>query len=369
MKKVLFVATVVKGHILKFHVPYFKWFKENGYEVFVVANNDFDNKEDCIIPYCDHYFDLTFTRNPLSLSNINAYKKLKKIIEENDFSIIHCHTPVGGVLGRLAARKCVNTKVIYTAHGFHFYKGASVINWLLYYPIEKFCSRFTDVLITINKEDYDIASKKFFQKEIYLVKGVGVSFATRSDQKTDVLEKLNITKDDFVLMSIGELNKNKNHKIVIDALKHEKLKDINNLKYVIAGEGTLYDYYVNYIKENNLQDKVFLLGFRKDIFDLLHNADLFVFPSFREGLPVSIMEAMHSSLACVASDIRGNRDLIINNKGGFICNNDINDYAESIYKLYNDPKLLKEFGEFNYQESKKYMIENVIKEYIEIYTN
>ena len=369
MKKVLFVATVVKGHILKFHVPYFKWFKENGYEVFVVANNDFDNKEDCIIPYCDHYFDLTFTRNPLSLSNINAYSKLKKIIEENDFSIIHCHTPVGGVLGRLAARKCVNTKVIYTAHGFHFYKGASAINWLLYYPIEKFCSRFTDVLITINKEDYDIASKKFFQKEIYLVKGVGVSFETRSDKKTDVLEKLNITKDDFVLMSIGELNKNKNHKIIIDALKHEKLKDINNLKYVIAGEGTLYDYYVNYIKENNLQDKVYLLGFRKDIFDLLNSADLFVFPSFREGLPVSIMEAMHSSLACVASDIRGNRDLIINNKGGFICNNDINDYAESIYKLYNDSKLLKEFGEFNYQESKKYMIENVIKEYIEIYTN
>ena len=157
MKKVLFVATVVKTHIMVFHIPYLEWFKKNGYEVHVCAKNDYENKDECIIPYCDKYHDLPFERSPFKANNLKVYKKLKEIINTNNYDIIHCHTPMGGALTRLAAHKARNrgTKVLYTAHGFHFYKGSPLINWLVYYPVERWLARYTDVLITINEEDYN----------------------------------------------------------------------------------------------------------------------------------------------------------------------------------------------------------------------
>ncbi|MDF2486669.1 MAG: glycosyltransferase family 1 protein, partial [Herbinix sp.] len=174
MKKVLFVATVVKHHISTFHIPYISWFKLNGYETHVCAKNDYENKEDCVIPYCDKYYDLPFGRSPLSSCNITAYKQLKRLIDTNEYDIIHCHTPVGGVLTRLAAKKArkSGTKVIYSAHGFHFFKGAPLKNWMLYYPVEKHLAKYTDCLITTNKEDYLGIKDKFHAKSIKLVNGV-----------------------------------------------------------------------------------------------------------------------------------------------------------------------------------------------------
>ena len=161
-KRVLFVATVVKKHIMQFHIPYLKMFQEMGYETAVAAKNDYENPEDCHIPYCDRFFDLPFQRSPFHPDNVQCYKKLKAIIDAGDFSIVHCHTPVGGVLGRIAARNARKNgaRVLYTAHGFHFYKGGPVKNRLLFYPIEKLCAHLTDVLITMNQEDYALARKK-----------------------------------------------------------------------------------------------------------------------------------------------------------------------------------------------------------------
>ena len=164
MKKVLFVATVVKTHINVFHIPYLKMLKEMGYETHVAARNDYENPEDCVIPYCDYFHDMPFERNPFKKENIKTYKILKKLMLEENFDIIHCHTPMGGVLPRLVYKNLknkINTKIIYTAHGFHFYKGAPLLNWLVYYPVEKYFSKYTDVLITINKEDYNLAKNKF----------------------------------------------------------------------------------------------------------------------------------------------------------------------------------------------------------------
>ena len=175
MKKVLFVATVVKTHIMEFHIPYLKMFKEMGWETAVAARNDYENPADCVIPYCDTYYNVPFERNPLKPGNLKAYKELKHIIDEGEYDIIHCHTPVGAMLTRLAAKQArkQGTKVFYTAHGFHFYKGAPVINWILYYPVEKWLSRYTDVLITINKEDYERA-KTFKAGKVCYVPGVGI---------------------------------------------------------------------------------------------------------------------------------------------------------------------------------------------------
>lgn len=365
MRKVLFSATVLKGHILKFHIPYLKWFKENGFEVWVIARNDTDSKE-IDIPYCDKYIDLPFSRNPMDKDNMVAYKKLKKIIDEEKFSIIHTHTPVGGVLTRLAARNSRKTgcKVIYTAHGFHFYKGSSLINWLIYYPIEKELSKITDVLITINSEDYRLAISKFHAKETYFVNGVGVDFSNRVINNKDIRSELGFSKDDFVLISVGELNKNKNHKVVIDTLKDDELKDI---KYIIVGDGKLMNYYKKYIIENKLDDRVKLLGFRNDIFDLLNASNVFVFPSLREGLPVSIMEAMECGLPCVVSNIRGNNDLIKDGENGFLCDNTVQDYIIKIKKMYGDKNICSLISENNLIKSEKNKVQNVIESYDKIY--
>ena len=176
-KKVLFVATVAKAHIFVFHLPFMKAFQEAGYEVHGAARNDFENPSDCQLPYCDVYYDLPFERMPWRAKNLRCYKTLKAIVERERFEIVHCHTPVGGAIARLACRKArkFGAKVVYTAHGFHFFKGAPLKNWALFYSAEKFCSRWTDLLITINQEDYALAQRKMKKaKKIVYVPGVGV---------------------------------------------------------------------------------------------------------------------------------------------------------------------------------------------------
>lgn len=310
-KNVLFTATVVKTHINVFHLPYLKWFKEQGYEVHVAAKNDFIN-EPCIIPNCDKYYDVKFARFPFSKTNIKAYKQLKKLIQENNYDIIHCHTPVAGVLTRLAARKNKNTTVIYTAHGFHFFKGAPLLNWLIYYPVERFCAIYTDKLITINKEDYGRAKEFKLRKngKVYYVPGVGIDLDKIENIKVDIKKKkaeLGIQENTQVLLSVGELNKNKNHETVLQALS--KLKD-KNFIYLICGRGVLKEYLERKIQELHLENKAKLLGYRSDVIEILKISDLFIFPSKREGLPVSVIEAMVCKLPVIASNVRGNRDLI-----------------------------------------------------------
>ena len=312
-KKVLFVATVVKTHINTFHLPFLKMFKEHGWEVHVAAKNDFID-EPCIIPNCDHYFDINFVRSPFSQQNLVAYKQLRQIIQESKYDIIHCHTPVAGVLARLAARNIKDTEVIYTAHGFHFYKGAPLLNWLIYYPVERFCAKFTDKLITINQEDYTRAKSWSLRNngKVYYVPGVGVDiekFNKRSIDRDAKRKEFGIKENEKVILSVGELIKRKNHEVIIRALSNLQEQ---NYVYLICGRGVLRNQLVDLSIRLGIQDKVKLLGFRKDVVEICQAADLFVFPSRREGLPVSLMEAMACGVPCIASDVRGNRDLLSN---------------------------------------------------------
>lgn len=362
MKKVLFVATVVKAHIMVFHIPFLKWFKENGYETYVCARNDYENKEDCIIPYCDYYFDLPFERSPIKVNNFTTYKQLKEIIETNQFDIIHCHTPTGGALTRLAAQNVRKngSKVIYTAHGFHFFKGAPIKNWLIYYPIECLLARYTDVLITINKEDYARAKKTFKANRIEYIPGVGVDNKRFSEVSFDKLAKrreLGISEDNFVLISVGELNKNKNHKTVLRAIS--KLKN-QNIQYLICGQGILENHLKKMVKELGLEKQVHFLGFRSDIAEICKIADTFVFLSYREGLSLALMEAMASGLPVVCSDIRGNSDLIEHEKGGYLYKPDDEDsVAKIINKFNNNPSLRMKLGKYNLKAVEKFGLENV----------
>lgn len=319
MKKVLFVATVVQLHIARFHIPYLKWFHEQGWQVDVAAKNDYENPEECVIPYCDHFYDVPFARSPFDSSNLRALKELKRLLDETHYDIIHCHTPMGAVIARLAAKKSrrLGTKVIYTAHGFHFYRGAPVKNWLLYYPVERFLARWTDVIITMNRED-EQAARKFPCPRIEYVPGVGVDLKrfSRHQPREAVRAALGIAPDETFILSVGELIARKNYGVAVDALS--ALDPQLEVNFCIAGIGDKEDELRQHIRDKGLAGKVRLLGFRDDIPDLLHAADVFFFPSLQEGLPVAVMEAMACGLPIVCSKIRGNTDLIDEGLGGYL---------------------------------------------------
>lgn len=372
MKKVLFVATVVKTHIMEFHIPYLKMFKEEGWETAVAARNDYENPADCVIPYCDIYYNIPFERNPLKPGNLKAYKELKHIIDEGEYDIIHCHTPVGAMLTRLAAKQArkKGTKVFYTAHGFHFYKGAPAINWILYYPVEKWLSRYTDVLITINKEDYERA-KTFKAGKVCYVPGVGIDlkkFNAGYVNKEQKRKEIGVSADDFVLLSVGELIPRKNHEVVIRALSVLKQLDkLNHIEYVICGRGS-YEADLRKLAEGlDVADHVHFLGYRNDISEICNCADLFVFMSHQEGLPVALMEAMACGLPAVCSNIRGNTDLIEDGVTGLLANNTPEEVAQSISKMKSDTALRNRVASAALQKIKQFDLSSVEDEMSKIY--
>lgn len=368
-RKVLLVATVVKIHVNVFHIPCLKMFQEQGWETWVCSRNDYDNPKECVIPYCDHYVDIPFERNPLKPGNVKAYKMLREIIEKEQFDLIYCHTPVGAMLARLAgisARK-KGTKVIYMAHGFHFYNGAPLLNWMIYYPVEKFLSRFTDGLITINQEDYRRA-QKFYAGKTILIPGVGIDldkFQKKEPTRQEIRNKLGIPDGKIILMSVGELTKRKNHMVVVEALAWLKEYDI---LYVICGDGPLKAQLRAKAEELGVRDRLKLLGFRKDIAELHKAADIFVFPSLQEGLPVAVMEAMASGLPIVASKIRGNEDLISNNQGGYLINpKDSEQIAKAIEKMIQNPEKREKMEKRNLEIITKYGQETVLQKMDEFF--
>lgn len=314
---------------------------------------------------------IPISRNPLAKTNLVAYKELVELIKRENIDYIHCNTPTGGLLGRFAGKKCKVKKVIYQVHGFHFYKGSPKKNWLLYYPIEKWLARYTDALITINHEDFEFAKKKMkFRNngKIYYVPGVGIDssqFGNVENQKIKRKE-LNIPEDAFVIISVGELNVNKNNKVIVSAL--EKLKN-NNIHYIVCGVGDEEQELKTQVENAGLQNNVHFVGYRNDIKELYKTADCFVMPSHREGLSRSIMEAMASGLPCVVSRIRGNVDLIEDGKGGFLCApDDVSGFAEAINKIATDEKLRNNMGEYNKENVKKFDISVVKAEMEKIYS-
>lgn len=365
MKKILIVSTVSRQFYL-FEQGNIKVLKALGYEIHCAANFDDANERLDELDIIRHPFDIR--RSPFSLKNIKAYRQLVKIMNEGNFDIVHCHSPMGGVLARLAAKKAGIRKVLYTAHGFHFYKGAPLINWLLYYPVEKLLSNYTDVLITINREDYELAQRKMNAKKVCLVPGVGVDtekYGQAIAEKSYLKKELSIPDSATVLLSVGELNDNKNHAVLIRALAKANAPLMH---YCIAGTGALKPALELLAESLNISKQVHFLGYRNDIPALCKASDIFCFSSKREGLPVSLMEAMAAGLPCVASDIRGNRDLIIDGEGGFLVPpEDVDGFTEAIVRLTADREMCERMGAANRENVRTYDIANVMSEMREIY--
>ena len=366
MKKVLFTATVVKTHIMEFHIPYLRMFQQAGWETAVAARNDFDDPGDCVIPCCDRYYDIPFERSPLKRSNLRAYRELKRVIDRGEFDLIHCHTPVGALLTRLAAGKArrKGTKVIYTAHGFHFFKGAPKLNWLVYFPAEWLCGFLTDVLITINREDYDFAQKHIHAGKVCYVPGVGVDMDRFGGSRETAREKLGIGNEEFVLLSVGEMTENKNHRLALQALALLPEKPI---RYVLVGRGERMEELQAQARELGIADRVIFTGYRNDVSELYPAADAFFFPSFREGLSVALMEAMASGLPAIVGKIRGNTDLIDDGVEGLYMPLTPEGAAEAIRKLYDDPALRARLGKAAREKVRRFSAPEVRKSMREIY--
>lgn len=368
-RNILYVATVVKTHIMQFHAPYIKMMKEHGWHTAVAGKNDYENPEELHIPYCDSYFDIPFQRSPLKADNIRAFKMLRKCIDEGDYDIIHCHTPVGAILTRLAAVKArkKGTKVIYTAHGFHFYKGAPLLNWLLYFPTEWLCAFLTDVLITINHEDFVFAQKHMHAKKVVYVPGVGVDFkrfGISEERRKQLRNELKISDDDFMLLSVAELTRNKNHTMILDALA---MLQNPHIRFVSAGRGECMDEMLEKTHRLNLDETVSFLGYRTDVNELYGCADAFIFPSFREGLSLALMEAMASGLPSIVGAIRGNVDLITDKKEGLHSELTPKALAESIMELYSNPELRDKLGQAAKKKVSAFGLEPVLQAVINIY--
>ena len=262
------------------------------------------------------FYQIDFTRNVMNFpQDMKAYSQVKKLVLKKKYDFIHCHSPIGGVIGRAVAHE-VGIKVIYTAHGFHFYDGAPKKNWIIYYPIEKLFSKWTDILITINKEDYSRAKKKFYANKVVYIPGVGLDtekFEQCNIDRRKKRELLNIPDDGFVLLSVGELQNRKNQRTIIEALE-----TLHNLKiyYLVVGKGELREEYEQLIKTYDLQNNIKLLGFRTDIAELCKAADCFIHPSVREGLGIAPLEAMASGLPLISSYINGIKDYTENGVSG-----------------------------------------------------
>ncbi len=363
--KILFVSTI-SNTINSFLIEHIKLLVDMGYHV-DVAFNIIQPVDSRLTKLGCKIYIVPFNRSPLAMDNLRAYFVLKNIIINAKYDIIHTHTPVASFIVRMICKKSIQ-KVIYTAHGFHFYKGAPLINWIIYYGIEKYLSKYTYCLITITQEDYILATQKFSQKcKIVYIPGVGMrpNIETKKTSNCDLFD--NSEKRIFTITSIGELNKNKNHSVVIKALSQIEV----NYKYIICGEGELHDELNGLIESLNLKNKVILAGFRTDVSTILQNSDLYIHPSYREGLSVAIQEAMYYKLPILACKIRGNTDLVIEGKGGYLIQNanDSYSFVKYIQKMICMESTDREkMGDFNSRAVVKFLSENVDKEMYKLYS-
>lgn len=365
MKNILVVCTT-DSMIWNFLIPHINELEKQGYNVECACSRTGDFFEKLVSNYNIKMNLISFDRLPYKFTNIKAYYQLKQIIRKKNIDTIFCHEPVGGAIGRLAGKSC-NCNIIYMAHGFHFYIGAPKSR-KLYYFVEKYLSKYTDILITINQEDYE-ASLKFNAKKNVKLNGIGVDtskFEMNNKLCDYIKQEFSLRDEAIVMLSVGELIHRKNHEVIIDALS--KLKN-NNIYYFIAGDGEIKDYLQEKINNLNLQSNVFLLGYRNDINKLCNGTDIFIMPSVHEGLSVALMEAMCCGKPVIASRIRGNVDLIDEGNGGFLCNTfNSSDYANKIRILAESKELRYKFGTYNNKKIKGFDIRVVRKKLIEVFT-
>lgn len=360
--KILLVANVGRGHVNKFHIPTIQYLQAQNWQVDVACSVDEP------IEVGDKIYAMCWKRSPFTFKTIQGIFQLKKLIAKNNYDIIYCHTPVGGVISRMAVALLRGKKpqVAYFAHGLHFFKGAPLINWLLYYPIEKLMSYFTNLFITINPEDYNLVQKHFNPKmRVALINGIGVDFnrlkinnreAIRQEYRT----QLNIPQDAIALIYVAEVSKNKNQEMLIRLVENMNKQSNHNVYLLLAGSLNENGAYIKLANQLGIKDKIRFLGWRKDIAQLMNTADICVASSIREGFGINLIEALYCHLPIVAVSNRGHNTIIKDGENGFLV--PLNDYhamQEKVELLINDKNLYHKMANINVE---KYQSSNIVKE-------
>jgi glycosyltransferase involved in cell wall biosynthesis len=365
MKKILYITTIGTT-VNAFLIPHIKFLIDRGYKVDVATNIDVEISDE-ILKAGTRVFNVPFQRNPFSFKNKDAFKLIKEIQQRECYDIVHVHTPVASFVSRLALRHEKNLKIIYTCHGFHFYKGGPIANWIIFYPIEKIAAKWTDCILTINSEDFNLAKKFKLRSSgsVNKINGVGIEkekYFIKDFDTNKYREKLGFDEEDFIILVLAELNKNKNHMQLIEAINILKEK-YPKIKVLLAGKGPLEENIKNKISEYNLEEKIKLLGWRNDINELINLSDLIGLFSKREGLGKCILEGMVCGKPVIATNTRGPRELIKDNWNGFLVEfGNSSQTAEAISKIYENKELKCMFGQNCLNKSKDYLLKNILLE-------
>lgn len=371
--KILFISNIAAKKIGSFAMASIKAAQGSNFEFHIASNFNAESIEQRTkdeIEYKIQIHHIDFERNPLNFKNIKAFKQLVELIKKEKFDIIHCNTPTGGLYGRLAAKICGVEKVIYQAHGFHFYKGAPLKNWLIYYPIERILAHITDKILTINQEDFELSKKFKLRKKgtVHYIHGVGIDTKEYKNLEVDKLKfrkSLGLDEENIISISMGDLILRKNYRTSIEAISRLRNK---NVHYLICGKGPEEKRLKKLCQKLKIEDQVHFLGFRSDIKELLAISDIFLFTTNQEGMPRSMMEAMASGLTCIASKIRGNTDLIDEGKGGFLISpDDFVEFAKKIDYICENKNIKYEMGKYNLEKIKEFDINNIENELEKVY--
>lgn len=360
--RILLVANVAKEHVLKFHVPTIKMLKEDGWYVDVACSGE--DK----IPYCNNQYKMSYKRSPFTFETFKGIKELKRIIDNVGYDIIYCHTPVGGIIARLAARNArkKGTKIIYFSHGYHFYRNAPKLNWIIFYPIEKIMSKMTDSIILCNLEDYKLTKKKFCNCNAYKIDGIGVDMSRfkvedRESIRIKYRTEMNIPQDAIILIYLAELLHNKNQTFLMDILKLLLEKD-RNIYLVLAGFDHSNGEFAKYAEKIGVSENIRFLGWREDVGELYATSDICTPTSIREGFGMNLVEAMACGIPVVATRNRGHETIIRDGVNGFLVElGDTKYFARKILQVINDNELRKKFIEAGIADKEKFSSEAALK--------
>lgn len=369
--KVLLVATV-QSHICQFHRPLVQMLRTYGCQIDVAAANNLEEKNGLQLDFADRVYPVRFSRKPGSFNNLKAFWLLRKIIKRRQYDVVHCNTPTAGVIARLAviSLRGIDTRIYYTAHGFHFYRGAPAKNWILYYPVEKLLALRTDRLITINKEDYCLAHKHF-HTEVHLISGVGVDkerFRPLSSEERDALRiQMGFSPEQKLILCIGELVENKNQLMALRMIVRLRERYPETI-LLLAGNGPEEKKLRKKVKQENLEESVYFLGYCTQLERYQQIADVSVSCSRREGLPLNVVEGMMAGHPVIATRNRGHRELIRQGKNGWLVDQE-DDLAMAVYaeELFADRKLAEQMGRYARYSVRKYSSDNVMQELERIY--
>lgn len=364
MKKILYVANITQ-HIIRFHIPYLKWFKEHGFEVHVAANGT------DVIENCDVFFDIPVQRTPFSMKNYDAYKRLKAIIDTNEYDVVVGNTSIAAGIMRLAARSARKrgTKVVFFAHGLHFYNGASIKKWIIYYPIERYFAFFTDRFVTINSEDCRHLAQWYPQK-VFQINGVGVKherfFPVDKNTKSQYRQELGYAESDFILVYSAEFIERKNHRFIIDSTQLLASK-VENLKILFLGRGITLEQMKLYAQGKGVDKFIDFLGFRNDVPKLIAISDVGISASKVEGLGLNIVEEMLMALPVVATVDKGHKELIKHGVNGYLFQqNSTDEFVNYIHALAQSVDMRVAMGAQSYELAQKFILPTALKQYTEI---